>query len=104
MMIDMTLINALKQQHKGRIRACELDGETIALREPTRAEYKRFRSELTDESRRDTAIENLITTLIVSHDDDKKELLFERFPALGEILGKEIQDMVGFRDVEIKKF
>lgn len=90
------------------------DGFEIVVRSPSRAAYKKFRKWASDPSKRDLAIEELVTMSVVAvggctstKEDDVSaawERMLDRRPALSETFGNKLLSLAGMSDeAEAKK-
>jgi hypothetical protein len=73
----------------------------VILREPTRAEYKRFRATAIDDRRKPEAQEQLFASVCVWPETPaEREQLLEQWPACPEACSKLFDDMLGLTGVE----
>ena len=106
--ITKEVLDALRQKHK-RIahlkssRTLE-DGKTpewqFVIRAPKRSEYKRFRSEVHNESRKSEATETLVRQLVIFPTPEEFDALMEDWPALCDGCGGTLNALAGAEQVE----
>ncbi len=96
----------LKAKHSlgaGELAILESNGESVAVRKPTRGEWKRFKAMASDEKKRSGAGEALFRDCCIFPDD--VEALLERLPAIGEMGAAQALKLAGADDeAEVKKY
>jgi hypothetical protein len=103
-MMDSAKLEALKAQH-GELFVIETDdGEALAFRRPTRAEYKRFKANALDEQKRMDADEQLVRAVTIYPDAEGFAALLDRKPALATSMAGEVLKVAGaVQGLEAKK-
>jgi uncharacterized protein YihD (DUF1040 family) len=104
-MITDEMISELKAKHGvDELRLLEACGESVLIRKPNRGEYQRFRAKLAAEATRDSALEQLVRTVIVYPPPPDFSAMLERLPGLAETFGDEVLELVGVtKKLEAKK-
>jgi len=103
-MLEETQLESLKERH-GEIFLVEiLEGETLAFRRPSRAEYKRFKAQALDDHKRIEADEQLVRSVVVYPEGAELEALLDRKPALATSLAGEVLEVAGaVQGLQVKK-
>lgn len=102
-MLDASLVDRLKAEH-GEVYLVRAAGAEVVVRPPRRAEYRRFRALVMDESRRADALERLVRDCTVHPAPEELDDLLERKPALAEVVGAKLLELAGAQEeAEIKK-
>ncbi len=102
-MIDDAKIAELKAKH-GELFAIELDeDEIVVFRRPTRLEFRAYKSNSQDESKRAVADEILCKSVVVYPEGDACEALLDKLPAASLTLAKAIVEKSGGTQASAKK-
>ena len=100
---DLTAkLGAIKEAH-GDIYITEFDGQEIAFRRPTRFEYRTFKADRADDTKKTVADERLTQTCVVYPEALVLGALFDKYPALASVLAGEIHEAAGGAKLEVKK-
>ena len=95
-------IEQLKQQH-GELHELSHAGETVIVKAPNRATWKRFRAQVIDESKRVVALEELVRSCVVHPEKAELEVMLDRKPGLVETFGKALGELAGAGDGQAEK-
>jgi hypothetical protein len=83
MLLSQEKLDELESVHK-KVFHLEIDGQTIVLRKPTRGEWKKFRSDSTNDAKKSDANEMLWRALVVFPSREEFSEMLEEYPALCE--------------------
>lgn len=67
----------------------------VAVLKPGRKEYERFRRQLGDDNKRDSALESMLRAHVLLPSREKFDELLDEFPALPEEFGKPLLAAIG---------
>jgi hypothetical protein len=98
MELDQKKIDELKAAHPGaKLHQLTPEGHdaVFVVKPPTRAQWKRFRTESQDTAKRATAIETLCLDCVVHPPRAEFEQLLERLPGMAASLAGEIAEIAG---------
>lgn len=95
-------IKKLKAEH-GDLTQLDHAGESVIVKSPNRATWKRFRAQAQDEGKRIIAMEELVRACVVHPDRAGLEAMLDRKPGLVETFGKELAELAGASDKAEKK-
>lgn len=97
--MDQTKIDELKAANPGvklhLLTPEGINGAEIVVKAPTRAQWKRFKTETQDVAKRATAIETLCLDCVVHPSRTEFEALLEKYPALAQTFAGEIGELAG---------
>ena len=107
MALDEKVIEELKAKHGSAFhlpfpKTANDDELDIVVKRPPRAEYKRFRSMLFNESLKPEALETLAKACVVYPDGAAFEALSNVRPALAEAVGGKVAELAGGGETEAK--
>lgn len=97
-MIDKAKIDELKAANPGaklHLLTSEEAETEFVVKPPTRAQWKRFKTEIQDPAKRASAIETLCLDCVVYPARAEFEQLLERAPGIASSLSEEIADIAG---------
>lgn len=100
--MDDRKLQELKNQH-GELLAFEVEGQAVAFRRPTRADYKRFKMEVMNEKTKATATDNLAFSCLVHPERTDFNAIVDRWPSLIETASVGLVEMIGSEDQFQKK-
>jgi hypothetical protein len=95
-------LEKLKSEH-GALHEISHDGESVIVKSPNRATWKRFRAQAQDDGKRIIAMEELVRACVVHPERGELEGLLDRRPGLVETFGKALADLAGASDKAEKK-
>ena len=106
-MIDQAKLTELEATHK-RIAVCKssklrADGQPewmAVFRKPNRMEYKAYRAEANDESRKSDAAERLARRLVVLPTPEAFDAMVEDFPGIPEACQRALNELAGIHQVD----
>lgn len=103
MQIDDSKLSELEAEH-GEVFVLTEGGETAVFKRPTRAQYRRFRSERLDDRKASTALETLFSGCLVYPPAKEFDAVIDRKPALPDLFASKLLDVAsGAEDPAQKK-
>lgn len=102
MSIEQEKLDALKAKH-GEVHSLEHQGVTFIVIAPNRALWRRFRTQLLDDRKRQDALEHLLRDCVVHPAKEEVDRILDRKPGLVETFGKEICELAGGGGGEAEK-
>lgn len=79
------------------------EARSIVVRRPNRMEWKRFKQQARDESKRDVAALNLVKTVLLDPAPEQFDSWMDEFPGLDDSFGSEVVNLVGLTEKPEKK-
>lgn len=98
---DPALVEQLRAKH-GELFELTEGGETVLVKRPSRADYRKFRHDRMDDKRREFAAEELFEACLVHPELDEFDAVLDRKPALADLFGHVISEIAGGTDPEGK--
>jgi len=95
-------LDKLKAEH-GSLTQLSHEDESVIVKTPNRATWKRFRAQIMDESKRVIAFEELVRACVVHPERPALESMLDRKPGLIETFGKALSELAGAGEKAEKK-
>lgn len=98
---DPAIVEQMRSKH-GDVYELTEGGETVLVKRPSRADYRKYRHDRMDDKRREFAYEELFEACLVHPELDAFEATLDRKPALPDLFGASLAEIAGGEDPEGK--